>query len=61
VVLPQEREVRVTVMDLHAIVPHEFLSFSAAVVHPLSYNHARNYQLPVSQPGGASRLCSELS
>ncbi|CAN0333084.1 unnamed protein product, partial [Hapterophycus canaliculatus] len=33
--------------DLQAITPSEFLDVSASVLHPLSYQQARNYNLPV--------------
>ncbi|CAB1118589.1 unnamed protein product [Ectocarpus sp. CCAP 1310/34] len=33
--------------DLHAITPAEYLDVSASVLHPLSYQQARNYNLPV--------------
>ncbi|CAM9570812.1 unnamed protein product, partial [Scytosiphon promiscuus] len=43
----KEVDVRLTVGDLQAITPSEFLDVSASVLHPLSYQQARNYNLPV--------------
>ncbi|MEY4376086.1 MAG: hypothetical protein RJB26_636 [Pseudomonadota bacterium] len=37
----------VTVGDLHAITPDRFLEFGDAIVHPLSYQMARHFNLPV--------------
>jgi pro-apoptotic serine protease NMA111 len=39
--------VAVQVEDLHSITPSDFLMISSGVVHPLSYNHAKNFNLPV--------------
>lgn len=33
--------------DLHEITPSEYLDVSSGVLHPLSYQQARNYNLPV--------------
>jgi S1-C subfamily serine protease len=38
---------RVTVGDLHAIAPAEYLEFGEAVTHTLSYQMARHFNLPV--------------
>lgn len=40
-------ECEVTVGDLHAITPDRFLEFGDAIVHPLSYQMARHFNLPV--------------
>ena len=39
---------KVTVTDLHAITPDEFLEFGDAIVNNLSYQQARHYNLPVA-------------
>ncbi|EEF29415.1 protein binding protein, putative [Ricinus communis] len=44
------------VQDLHSITPDHFLEVSGAVIHPLSYQQARNFCFPcglvyVSEPG----------
>ncbi|CAN0240011.1 unnamed protein product, partial [Ectocarpus fasciculatus] len=43
----KEVTARVTVGDLHAITPAEYLDVSSSVLHPLSYQQARNFNLPV--------------
>jgi len=43
----QEKYVIIGVHDLHQIIPTEFLEISSGVVHPLSYQQAKNYNLPV--------------
>ena len=44
------------VQDLHAQIPAEFFSTSSAIIHPLSYHHAKNYNLPVGLVYVASTL-----
>ncbi|XP_044468073.1 protease Do-like 7 [Mangifera indica] len=48
--------VNLVVQDLHSITPDYFLEVSGAVMHPLSYQQARNFHFPcglvyVSEPG----------
>ncbi|KAJ0237170.1 Protease Do-like 7 [Hirschfeldia incana] len=48
--------VNVSVQDLHSITPDHFLEVSGAVIHPLSYQQARNFRFPcglayVADPG----------
>ncbi|PWA99684.1 protease Do-like 7 [Artemisia annua] len=48
--------VQLVVQDLHSITPNFFLEVSGAVIHPLSYQQARNFHFPcglvyVSEPG----------
>ncbi len=38
----------VSVNDLHAITPDEVLQFGDAIVHTLSYQQARHFNLPVA-------------
>lgn len=40
-------ERRLAVQDLHAITPAEYLEFGDAVVHALSYQMARHFNLPI--------------
>ena len=40
-------ERRLAVQDLHAITPSEYLEFGDAVVHALSYQMARHFNLPI--------------
>ncbi|KAH0905201.1 hypothetical protein HID58_044704 [Brassica napus] len=52
----QQITVSVSVQDLHSITPDHFLEVSGAVIHPLSYQQARNFRFPcglayVSDPG----------
>lgn len=39
--------VQLTVEDLHAITPDEYLEFGEAIVHELSYQQARHFNTPV--------------
>ncbi|XP_076917849.1 protease Do-like 7 isoform X2 [Bidens hawaiensis] len=48
--------VQLTVQDLHSITPNHFLEVSGAVIHPLSYQQARNFRFQcglvyVAEPG----------
>ncbi|CAH8386210.1 unnamed protein product [Eruca vesicaria subsp. sativa] len=52
----QPLTVNVSVQDLHSITPDHFLEVSGAVIHPLSYQQARNFRFPcglayVADPG----------
>ncbi|CAA0381199.1 unnamed protein product [Arabidopsis thaliana] len=52
----QPLSVSVSVQDLHSITPDHFLEVSGAVIHPLSYQQARNFRFPcglayVADPG----------
>ncbi|KAL1211491.1 Protease Do-like 7 [Cardamine amara subsp. amara] len=52
----QPLSVGVSVQDLHSITPDHFLEVSGAVIHPLSYQQARNFRFPcglayVADPG----------
>jgi S1-C subfamily serine protease len=38
---------KIRVQDLHAITAHEFLEFGEAVVHTLSYQEARHFDVPI--------------
>ena len=40
-------EAEVTVRDLHAITPATFLEFGGAILHDLSYQLARQFQIPL--------------
>jgi len=45
-------EIPLTVQNLHDITPSSYVSISGAVLHPLSYQMAVGYSVPVvrSQP-----------
>jgi len=43
----QTFEQTIVVQDLHAITPDEYLEFGEAVVHTLSYQEARHFDLPI--------------
>lgn len=52
----QPLTVNVSIQDLHSITPDHFLEVSGAVIHPLSYQQARNFRFPcglayVADPG----------
>ncbi|KFK37775.1 hypothetical protein AALP_AA3G027900 [Arabis alpina] len=52
----QPLSVSVSVQDLHSITPDHFLEVSGAIIHPLSYQQARNFRFPcglayVADPG----------
>ncbi|CAN6895542.1 unnamed protein product [Brassica oleracea] len=52
----QPLTVNVSVQDLHSITPDHFLEVSGAIIHPLSYQQARNFRFPcglayVADPG----------
>jgi len=40
-------EIPLTVQDLHDITPSSYVSISGAVLHPLSYQMAVSYSVPV--------------
>lgn len=48
------------VQDLHSIIPTEFFTMSSAIIHPLSYHHAKNYHLPTGGVYAASTGTSLL-
>ncbi|KAF2295391.1 hypothetical protein GH714_032735 [Hevea brasiliensis] len=50
--------INIMVQDLHSITPNHFLEVGGAVIHPLSYQQARNFRFHcglvyISDPGGA--------
>src|SRR5690606_27304076 len=40
-------ELAISVQDLHAVTPETYLEVGRAILHPLSYQQARNHMLPV--------------
>eukprot|EP00928_Gymnodinium_smaydae_P077905 TRINITY_DN6143_c0_g3_i1.p1 TRINITY_DN6143_c0_g3~~TRINITY_DN6143_c0_g3_i1.p1 ORF type:complete len:451 (-),score=97.83 TRINITY_DN6143_c0_g3_i1:143-1495(-) len=47
----QPVETSLTVLDLHALVPHDFIECGGGVFHMISYHACKRFHLPM-QPGG---------
>ena len=41
-------ELSIGVTDLHAVTPDEYISIGSAILHPVSYQQARNFNVPLN-------------